>query len=182
MNADAVTAVSLCEISMRPNEVRTFSRLLAQQLKLLARVHKSISLLRCLLHLATVPGCKIDSCLRFRTCRLAVSRQSSPRWFRPVQGFPFFASVLQCSRLLRGNTKKGHQRSLFEPRRAERTCALQTSDHRRAASNAPLEELLRSRREQLRQNPKFATVKRRDAGNSQQDRHERRRRDAAPAD
>jgi hypothetical protein len=107
----------------------------------------------CLLHLATAPGCKIDSRPPFSHLSSSRLEAEFPWVVSTSRSFIIFSSVLQCSRLLRGNTKKGHQRSLFEPRRAERTCALHTSDHRCAANNAPLAELLRSRREQLRQNP-----------------------------
>ena len=60
----------------------------------------------------------------------------------------------------REDLKKVTKSSLFEPREAEKTCVIDTSDHRSAANNAPLEELLRSRREQLRQT-KFATSSKR---------------------
>ena len=110
-----LSLLSLCEISMRPNEVRTFSRLLAQQLKLLARVHKSISLLLVYCTLCHFAEHHLAAPLSFRTCRPGVSRQSSTGWFRPVEALLFFASVFTHVNPLESNSKKGHQRSLFEP-------------------------------------------------------------------
>ena len=143
---------------------QAFAAILAQQLKLLARVHRSIAALR-----ATAPSATLLCiiCCSSQFSRLSSSRLA-PEFPRVVSTTrsPLFLALVCYTTIAptRGNySKKGHQRSLFEPRRAERTCALQTSDHRSAANNAPLEELLRSRREQLRQNPKFAIGQKEDA-------------------
>ena len=132
---------------------QAFAAILAQQLKLLARVHRSIAALR-----ATAPSATLLCiiCCSSQFSRLSSSRLA-PEFPRVVSTTrsPLFLALVCYTTIAptRGNSKKGHQRSLFEPHGAERTCALHTTARRSAASNAPLEELLRSRREQLRQNP-----------------------------
>ena len=144
---------------------QAFAAIWAQQLKLLARVHKSTA--------AALGYCTPCHC-DFSHSALA-PQFSRFSFSRPAPEFPAVAltgELVVCfgarsthtrAKAKREDFKKSHKRSPFAPRRATGTCALQPSDHRSAASNAPLAELLRARREQLRQKPKFATVTRRDA-------------------
>ena len=138
--------LSLCQCARSACDqlfvAQAFAAILAQQLKLLARVHRSIAaaLGYCTLcHLFAHHQLLVSV---FRTCRRAVSRQSAPRRSRPV-GALFFSSAFTYASARQ--LKKGHPRSPFAPRRAQRTCALQTSDHRSAAVEPRADQLLRSR-------------------------------------
>ena len=135
---------------------QAFAALLAQQLELLARVHRSTA---AALGYCTPCHCDFShSALVLSLFRFSFSRLAPEFPVADLTG-----ELVVCFDARSTHTSKGNERTLkkpprspFAPRRAQGTCALQPSDHRSAASNAPLAELLRSRREQLRQNPEFA--------------------------
>ena len=99
--------LSLCHSarSVRPIiRAQAFAAILAQQLKLLARVHKSILLLLSYCTLCHLFAHHQLLVLSLRTCHLAVPCQSSPGRCRPVEALLY---LLVCLRTLtRAKSKK----------------------------------------------------------------------------
>ena len=85
-----------CNICVRPiirgASVRSYIGPAIKASRARAQVNRCRS---CLLQ--ALPLCMPSSLpsVGFRTCRVGVSRQSSPGWFRPVEALLFFASVLR---------------------------------------------------------------------------------------